>query len=134
MLIKSAEQKDYASLIEIWEASVSHTHDFLTQQHIDELKPLILTHYFDAVSLFCCKDNSGKIIGFIGVAGGNIEMLFVEPTFFAKGVGTFLINYAIDNPLHVIKEQQDLIRLQVGEALEGTSQRIATTLERIVRA
>ncbi|MFK3866652.1 GNAT family N-acetyltransferase [Pseudoalteromonas rhizosphaerae] len=97
MLIKSAEQKDYASLIEIWEACVSHTHDFLTQQHIDELKPLILAHYFDAVSLFCCKDNSGKIIGFIGVAGGNIEMLFVEPTFFAKGVGTLLINYAIDN-------------------------------------
>lgn len=97
MLIKSAEKKEYPTLIDIWQASVSQTHDFLSQHHIDELKPLILAHYFDAVTLYCCKNRDDKIMGFIGVADGNIEMLFVEPTFFAKGVGTLLINYAIDN-------------------------------------
>ncbi|NMM39500.1 GNAT family N-acetyltransferase [Pseudoalteromonas arctica] len=97
MYIASAEKKDYPILIEIWQEAVSQTHDFLSQHDIDELKSLIFAHYFDAVSLYCCKSHDDKIIGFIGVTDGNIEMLFVEPTFFAKGVGTFLINYAIDN-------------------------------------
>ena len=97
MYIASAQKKDYSTLIEIWQDAVSQTHDFLSQQYIDELKPLILDNYFDAVTLFCCKNNNDQIMGFIGVTQGNIEMLFVKPSFFAKGVGTLLINYAIDN-------------------------------------
>ncbi|HIF0233150.1 TPA: hypothetical protein ACXYK5_003097 [Legionella pneumophila] len=48
---------------------------FLPDKEIDEPKPLILNHYFDAVVLRCWKNREGVIIGFIGVLESKIEML-----------------------------------------------------------
>nr|WP_318249010.1 hypothetical protein [Paraglaciecola chathamensis] len=48
------------------------THDFLPEEDIAELKPLILQHYFDAVDLRCIKSSSGEMIGFCGVHAQNI--------------------------------------------------------------
>ena len=76
MNIENVGKAGYATLIEIWEASVRATHDFLQEEDIVTLKPLILEHYFDVVDLKCAKDESDKILGFCGVHEGNIEMLF----------------------------------------------------------
>lgn len=85
----------YQELIAVWEASVRATHDFLPEKNINELKPLIFDQYFAAVELYCVK-NEGDIIGFIGVADSNIEMLFIRPDFIGKGVGKQLILHAIN--------------------------------------
>ena len=87
MNIENAEKTDHESLIEIWEASVRATHDFLKEEDIVTLKPLILEHYFDAVDLKCAKDRNGTILGFCGVHEGNIEMLFISPESRGSGVG-----------------------------------------------
>jgi putative acetyltransferase len=96
-MINSVSQNDYPELITVWEDSVRATHDFLTEQDIVFLKPLILEQYFDAVDLRCIKDDSGKILGFIGVAQANIEMLFISPDQRGQGIGSLLIRYAIDH-------------------------------------
>ena len=93
MIIRQATADDYISLIEIWEASVRATHDFLPEANISALKPLILEHYFDAVALRCACIN-GYPAGFIGVADNNIEMLFVHPEHFGSGIGKALVHYA----------------------------------------
>lgn len=93
--IEKVNQADYKELIEVWEASVRATHHFLTDEYIQYLKPLILEKYFDAVSLFCVREN-GKIIGFLGTSDDKIEMLFIDPTFRGKGVGKILTQYAIN--------------------------------------
>lgn len=95
MTILKATPSDYPKLIEIWESSVRATHDFLPEGNICELKPLILNYYFDAVVIFCVK-KEGVLTSFIGVADGNIEMLFVDPVAFGQGVGKQLISHAID--------------------------------------
>ena len=97
MNIQKIEKIDHSTLIGIWEASVRATHDFLSENDIVELKPLILEHYFDAVDLRCAKDDGGEVLGFCGVAEGNIEMLFIAPEARGKGVGALLCNYAIKN-------------------------------------
>lgn len=97
MRIETPLKTDYIDLITVWEASVRATHQFLTDEHILSLKPLILAHYFDAVDLRVAKCDSDNIIGFIGVAEENIEMLFVAPEFFNQGVGSHLLQYAIEN-------------------------------------
>lgn len=96
MKIDTVSKNDYPVLLEIWEASVRATHDFITEQYIGEIKPLILAQYFDAVDLRCVKDDNGTILGFCGVAEQNLEMLFVEPEHAGKGIGTLLTNYAIE--------------------------------------
>ena len=87
---------DYPELIQIWEASVRATHDFLSVEDILFLKPLILEQYIDAVDLHCVKSVSDKIVGFVGVAEDNIEMLFISPEYLGKGIGTLLTKFAIE--------------------------------------
>jgi putative acetyltransferase len=96
MKIDYVSKNEHQTLLTIWEASVRATHDFITEQYIAEIKPLILAQYFDAVDLRCVKDDNGIILGFCGVAEQNIEMLFVAPERAGKGVGTLLTNYAIE--------------------------------------
>lgn len=51
MNIEIVEKADHLKLIEVWEASVRATHDFLAEDDLQELKPLILEQYFGAVDL-----------------------------------------------------------------------------------
>ena len=94
MKIEPAQTGDYPALIALWEASVRATHHFLQEEDIATLKPLILEHYFDAVRLYCARQD-GVIVGFIGVAEGNIEMLFIAPEARGSGVGRQLVAHAI---------------------------------------
>ncbi|WP_324047901.1 GNAT family N-acetyltransferase [Aeromonas caviae] len=97
MKIDAAQKCDHPTLITIWEASVRASHHFLQEADIAALRPLILEHYFDAVTLNCARVDNGVIVGFIGVAEGNIEMLFVAPAGMGQGVGRQLVAHAIAN-------------------------------------
>lgn len=101
-LIDKIEKNEYQEVVDVWEASVRATHDFLKEEDIEYFKPLILNQYLDAVELRCIRNEEQKIIGFIGVAEGNVEMLFVYPDMIGKGVGGVLLRYAIDE-LNVAK-------------------------------
>jgi putative acetyltransferase len=94
MKIEAARKCDHQALIGIWEDSVRASHHFLQEADIAALRPLILEHYFDAVRLNCARQD-GVIVGFIGVADGNVEMLFVAPAAMGQGVGRQLLAHAI---------------------------------------
>ncbi|MGE4538522.1 MAG: GNAT family N-acetyltransferase [Desulfovibrio sp.] len=95
MKIESADKKDYAALLAVWEASVRATHHFLKDEDIAFLRPLLLEQYFDAVKLRCVKNAQGNILGFCGVSGKKLEMLFVLPQNRGQGIGSFLCKHAI---------------------------------------
>lgn len=97
MNIEIVEKTEHLQLIDIWEASVRATHHFLAEDDLQELKPLILEQYFNAVDLRCAKSNSGEILGFCGVHDGNIEMLFISPDMRGKGIGARLTAHAIEH-------------------------------------
>lgn len=96
MKIEKAEKRNYQELIEIWEKSVRATHDFLNEDDIVELKPLILNQYFDAVDLQVAKDIDERIVGFCGVHEANIEMLFIDPDCRGTGVGSSMVAHAVN--------------------------------------
>lgn len=94
-VISQIEKQDYQELIEVWEASVRATHDFLPESRILELKPLILDQYFDAVQL-CGVREEGRVLGFLGIHETDIEMLFIHPESRGKGVGKTLLLQAVN--------------------------------------
>lgn len=85
---------DFDALTAIWERSVRATHSFLTENDIQQIKALLPGHYFPAVELFAI-DADGVLKAFIGLAGGAIEMLFVDSDSLRKGYGRALTRFAI---------------------------------------
>ena len=83
--IDKISKSEYQEVVDVWEASVRATHHFLNEADIEYFKPLILNTYLDAVEL-CCIRNNDKIIGFVGVADQNLEMLFIHPEYRGKNI------------------------------------------------
>ncbi|MEN7547564.1 acetyltransferase [Rapidithrix thailandica] len=93
--IDKIDPVEFPEVVEVWEASVRATHHFLKEEDILFFKPLILKEYLKAVDLACIRNQSGKILGFMGVAEGNLEMLFIHPDARGKGIGKTLTQHAI---------------------------------------
>lgn len=95
--IDTIDKSEYLEVVDVWESSVRATHHFLKEEDIEYFKPLILNTYLDAVELRCVRNSKKKIIGFLGVAEQNLEMLFVDPGYRGKRIGKILLEYSIDN-------------------------------------
>lgn len=93
-IIEKPTEADYQEIVDVWEASVRATHDFLPESDILYFKPLILNDYLKLVDLSCVRID-GRIAGFSGIAEGKIEMLFIAPKWRGEGIGRFLTEHAI---------------------------------------
>ncbi|MFD2999533.1 GNAT family N-acetyltransferase [Pontibacter toksunensis] len=111
--IDSVKPAEFPEVVDVWEASVRETHHFLKEEDILFYKPLILQEYLHAVDLRCVRDEENNIVGFLGVAEGNIEMLFIHPDMRGKGIGTMLLHYAVEklgsNKVDVNEENKQAI-------------------------
>ena len=94
-MIRRIEVTDYPRLMEIWESAVLSTHDFLKKEDFLYYKEQ-LPVYFQYVTLFGFEQE-GILIGFMGIAEGNLEMLFIDSNYRGTGIGKKMIAYAINN-------------------------------------
>lgn len=95
--IDQIRKDEYPEVVEVWEASVRATHDFLRESDILFFKPLILNEYLKAVDLRCIRNEENRIVAFSGVADGNLEMLFIHPDYRGLKMGKALLDYCIKN-------------------------------------
>ncbi|CDG87351.1 acetyltransferase [Xenorhabdus bovienii] len=95
MYIKQATETDFAILIQIWEASVRATHDFLPETIIEELRPLILNDYLPNLIIYKAVNDQHIIEGFVAVDQQRVEMLFISPQARGKGIGKMLLAFAM---------------------------------------
>lgn len=93
--ISSVSPEEYPRVVDVWEASVRATHHFVTESDIEIFRPLVYDE-LPHTELACVRDADGMLIGFIGIAEGKIEMLFVHPDYRGHGIGRTLINYALN--------------------------------------
>ena len=96
MIVENVIPDNYSEMLSVWESSVRATHDFLTEQDIEFFKPIIIEQAFPAVTLRCVKNESGSILGFVGVHDSKIEMLFILNEARGQGVGSLLLRHAIE--------------------------------------
>ncbi|WP_341351895.1 acetyltransferase [Stutzerimonas kirkiae] len=111
MTIRTALALEFAVITDIWEASVRATHDFLLEDDLCELRPRILEDWLPAVNVMVFVGDNAEILGFTGVSGEKLEMLFIAPEARGKGVGKALLDHAVSVlavRLVDVNEQNDL--------------------------
>ncbi|HJV22250.1 MAG TPA: GNAT family N-acetyltransferase [Holophagaceae bacterium] len=90
-----ATAADLPRLFEVWESSVRATHDFLAEADLQFLIPLVKQGLADFGPIHCLRDEAGRIFAFLGVAGDQVEMLFVHADHRGRGAGRRLMDYAL---------------------------------------
>lgn len=89
--------KEYIQrLIAIWESSVKSTHHFLTATDFSFYKER-MPIYLGSVDLFGYYDDKDDLVGFLGICGEGLEMLFVDNSSRGNGIGRALLNFAINS-------------------------------------
>ena len=92
--LQNVTEQEYGRLVQVWESAVKATHHFLKEEDFEFYKNL-MPQFLNAVTLKSLKDENGLILGFIGTADGNLEMLFVHADTRGKGIGKSLLLYAV---------------------------------------
>lgn len=95
MQISDIRPAEYDRAAELWEASVRATHDFVTEADLDVFRPLVRASFGEIAQLAGLREDDGRLIGFIGVENGNVEMLFLDPAYRGRGGGTLLLKHAL---------------------------------------
>jgi len=86
---------DFARVVEVWEASVRATHHFVTEADILVFRPLVWDGLRNVEHLLAVRDGAGRVVGFIGVEGDEVAMLFVHPDWRGHGIGRRLLRHAV---------------------------------------
>lgn len=82
------------ALTALWEASVRATHHFLTEEDVRKLLPFV-REGLSGTGILAVAYDGDTPVAFMGIEGEKIEMLFVAPAYFGKGIGRELAELAI---------------------------------------
>ncbi len=86
--------EEYPRLVEIWRSAVDATHDFLAEADRDEIESRLASDYLPQVDLHV-TERGGVPVGFAGVSGESLEMLFVDARQRGHGIGTALLSFVV---------------------------------------
>src|SRR5262245_38890408 len=95
MNIRRAIPTDREGLLDIWLRSVQATHTFVPEADVRSMMPQVREYLASSEPEFwvLCND-SGAIMGFMGMSGSNMESLFLAPEFHGRGGGRRLVRHA----------------------------------------
>jgi putative acetyltransferase len=94
LLVTEVTGEDHPRLLAIWESAVSATHDFLQAGDFAFYQSR-LPQYLARLDVYACKNERQEILGFLGMSGRKIEMLFIDGALRGKGIGKKLLAFAV---------------------------------------
>ena len=84
-------------LLLIWESSVRATHNFLSDEEINNIKKYVPEALNNIEHLIILEDTSKQPLGFMGISNHTLEMLFIADKNRGKGLGKQLLTYGIEH-------------------------------------
>ena len=93
--IRRGTPQDVPRALEIWRSAVDATHGFLTPEHRAEIDEMVATEFLPNAELWVAVDEDKTVAGFLVMDGKMIDALFVDPAVHGRGVGTALLNHAL---------------------------------------
>jgi putative acetyltransferase len=93
--IRRATPADRDDLLDIWLRAVRATHGFVSADDVRDMTPQVRDYLAaDATEFWVVADDNGTAVGFMGMAGSNMESLFLAPEWQRRGVGRRLVRHA----------------------------------------
>ena len=92
--IRLARRAEAPRLLEIWEAAVRATHDFLGEEDITFYRRVIRDDFLPTAEVYVQPDGRGRPEAFMGLYEARVEALFVHPTRRGRGLGRGLLQHA----------------------------------------
>lgn len=89
-------------LTQVWESAVRATHHFLTEADIEHIRAMVPQALADVPHLYLALHKELGPVGFMGIAGTKLEMLFLHADMRGKGLGKALVVCGIER--HNINE------------------------------
>lgn len=84
-------------LLCVWENSVKATHLFLSDNEINNIKPYVPQALNGVSVLVVAENEKGEPVGFMGISGQMLEMLFIANENRGQGIGKQLLQYGVKN-------------------------------------
>ena len=82
-------------LLDVWESSVKATHLFLSDEERAIIKSYV-PQALNEIPLLIVAENENQVpVGFMGINGQHLEMLFISHQERGKGLGKELLQYGI---------------------------------------
>lgn len=94
MNVRTAQPEDHRILVDIWEQSVRASHDFLSEQDILALRPVVRDQALPNLEVWVLCGEASEPIGFMGLDDNKLEALFIDPSRFRRGCGRFMLEHA----------------------------------------
>ncbi len=95
IIIRAAAPADWPALLRVWRRSVAATHGFVSRDDLDAIERALIPRYFPAMQhIWMGTDTADRPLGFVGSRERTIEMLFLDPDVFRRGIGTTLLRHA----------------------------------------
>lgn len=88
--IRTAHEADLDALTDVWERAARSSHAFMDADDFDELRPFIRDSYLPSMHVRLAEAD-GVPIAFVGSVDGHVELLYVEPSYHGRGLGTRLL-------------------------------------------
>lgn len=111
--VKDRNSKLIQQLLDVWESSVKATHLFLSESEIAGIKEYVPQALNEIPHLIIAENENQAPVGFMGIAGQRLEMLFISHEERGKGFGKKLLKYGIEKySIHdlAVNEQNPLAK------------------------
>jgi putative acetyltransferase len=108
--IRRATPLDRGVLFDVWLRSVQATHTFVSETDLQSFLPLVRDYLASTnTDFWVLCDADAVVIGFMGLAGHQLESLFLVPEFHRRGGGRCLVQhaYALKGELTVDVNEQN---------------------------
>ncbi len=92
-MIQRYIQSDYTRIMEIWESSVKVSYNISKDNYVNMYNEIQTN--LPKLDLYVYR-KTGKIIAFMGIDNNSIELLHCDPEYMRQGIGTFMVNHAVE--------------------------------------
>jgi putative acetyltransferase len=105
--LRASRPGEADAILAIWRRSVAATHDFVAPDDLAYFETLIRDRYLPDREFLVAADATDRPIAFMGMTGGHIDTLFVDPEMFGRGIGHVLVDW--------MRARHDVITVDVNE-------------------